>query len=191
MKLVQIRVNRRLYLGKKKLETGRHCCSHQYLLWLNTINGNWILFSVCLTFFIDQQPPTSFRCIHRRYVEICLLGTSAICLSLCEGTCLYMDVGLHGPVYEAVFISCSAGVALATGDALISVNWENLEGLCVLAFHFPLRIVIRSQAYQSICHCLWSLTRSFTLSGSSASYSPAHSHTSFPAIHHQDVTMSA
>lgn len=61
-----------------------------------------------------------------------------------------MGVGLHGPVYEVVFISCLAGVALATGDALISVNWEYLEGLCVLAFHFPLRIVIRSQTYQSV-----------------------------------------
>lgn len=65
-----------------------------------------------------------------------------------------MGVGLHGPVYEVVFISRSAGVAMATGDALISLNWEYLKGHCVLVFHFPLRIVIRSQTYQCICHCL-------------------------------------
>lgn len=48
-----------------------------------------------------------------------------------------MGVGPHGHVCVVVFISCSAGVALATGDALISGNWEYLKGLCVLAFHFP------------------------------------------------------
>lgn len=159
MELVQMRVNRRLWLGKKKLETGSHYCSHQCLLRLNTVIGNWILFSVSSKFFIDQQLPASFRCVHRRYVEICLLGTFPICLSLCEGTRLCMGVGLHNHVYEVVFISRSPGVALATGDALISVSWEYLKGLCVLVFHFPLQTIIRSKTYQSICHCLWSVVR--------------------------------
>lgn len=48
-----------------------------------------------------------------------------------------MDAGPQGHVYAVVFISCSAGVALATGDAPISVNWEYLRGLCVLVFSFP------------------------------------------------------
>lgn len=49
-----------------------------------------------------------------------------------------MSTGPQGHVCAIVFISSSAGVALATGDAPISVNWEYLRGLCVLVFSFPL-----------------------------------------------------
>lgn len=47
-----------------------------------------------------------------------------------------MGVGLQGPVYEVVFISRSAGVALATGDALISELGVPGGALCV-GFSFP------------------------------------------------------
>ena len=95
-----------------------------------------------------------------------------------------MGAGLQGHVYAAVFISCSAGVALATGDVPISMNWEYLEELCVLV-SFPLEDCNQKRG----CHRLCSLKLSFTLLGSCASHSSDHLHISFSAIHHKDVTM--
>lgn len=45
-------------------------------------------------------------------------------------------------VYRLVFISCSAGVALATWNAPSSAESGVGEWLCTLAVHFPQRNVI-------------------------------------------------
>lgn len=60
-------------------------------------------------------------------------------MSFFAGKCLCVGAGLQGLVYAVVFISCSADVTLATGDAPVSVNWKYLKGLCVLVFSFPLK----------------------------------------------------
>ena len=59
--------------------------------------------------------------------------------------CLFLRVHTLG------FILCSAGVALATWDALWSADSRAGDWLCRLAVHFLLGSIIRSQADQSVC----------------------------------------
>lgn len=134
MPLVQTRLNRRLQLCKKKLVV-----TLGSLLRLSTINSNWILFSVCLKFFIDQQPPASFRCVHRRYVEICLLVRNIPFLSVP----LWRTMCVHG---------CGSPWPCVCGCIYLVLSWCCLgnwgcsdiwelgvpEGALCVGFSFPL-----------------------------------------------------